>query len=132
MISCGKWAPLKLTAIVSLPRSCSHESWGEIIPQIISKENLRQNHTERQQPITMKTFHFVIVAVLMGFTELSDSVYRYTQSDHFFKCSSFGVLPMNHPVDYLCTTMTVNIIVEKAKAVLHADNAGLLFIDREI
>src|SRR5438477_538461 len=43
MMSCGKWAPLKLTAIVSLPCSCHHESWGEIIPQITSNENLRQN-----------------------------------------------------------------------------------------
>src|SRR6266705_3456736 len=94
---------------------------------VVSRDHF--GNTERQQPITMETFHFVIVAVLMGFTELPDSVYRHTQSDHFFKGSSFGVLPMNHPVDYLCTTMTVNIIVEKAKAVLHADNAGLLFID---
>src|SRR5438874_8714465 len=39
MISCGKWAPLKLTAIVALPRSCHHESWGEILPQITSHEN---------------------------------------------------------------------------------------------
>src|SRR5215831_19013391 len=45
MISCGKWAPLKLTAIVALPLACHHESEGEIIPQITSNENLRQSRS---------------------------------------------------------------------------------------
>src|SRR6266850_8521093 len=38
MISCGKWAPLKLTGIVSLPL-VAPRSPREIIPQIASNKN---------------------------------------------------------------------------------------------
>jgi hypothetical protein len=38
MISCGKWAPLKLTGIVSLPL-VAPRSQREIIPQIASNKN---------------------------------------------------------------------------------------------
>jgi hypothetical protein len=41
----GKWAPLKLTAIVSLPHKCSLLK-EESIPQMASNENLRQNRFE--------------------------------------------------------------------------------------
>src|SRR5919201_266180 len=42
MMSCGKWAPLKLIAIVAL-LLMQHGSEGETLPQIASNENLRQN-----------------------------------------------------------------------------------------
>src|SRR5262249_2188632 len=50
MLSCGKWAPLKRIAIVSLPmRHCS--SWREIIPQMAAYENLRQNRNKSISPL---------------------------------------------------------------------------------
>jgi hypothetical protein len=42
MISCGKWTPLKRIGIVSPPLMAPRPQ-REIIPQITSDENLRQN-----------------------------------------------------------------------------------------